>query len=293
MICRVFKVKRNNKIIWSSQEQIFTCTKCPREFSDQIAFKRHGYAHSGKDNSGCPVCRFDCKSARFGLRKSLCRTCIDGGQAFCNADCKNFGRRKNICRFGCGGTMLCKPSCKNFPGRKQLCPDCGGQSLCELCRKKHFICKINGKKFCGACRDYSQGKPLRKELKVLQFLKREFKNQRFQFRHNRSVPSSEKIKGIKAYRPDFLIEEIFHKNGLSWRVIIEVDEFSHRALAYRCDQQRMSDISLALGDPVIFIRFNPDGKNIDMNLLKRTIIFCMNNPPVKSLSNFDTIRLFY
>lgn len=50
-------------------------------------------------------------------------------------------------------------------------------------------------------------------------------------------------------------------------LIIEVDEYKHRGANYKCDKQRMYDIIAKLGLPCIFIRYNPDDKKSDKNIL--------------------------
>lgn len=57
-------------------------------------------------------------------------------------------------------------------------------------------------------------------------------------------------------RPDFLFESI---NG-SLMIVLEVDENMHKNSNYtpECDTIRMFNISQILGQPTIFIRFNPD-----------------------------------
>lgn len=55
---------------------------------------------------------------------------------------------------------------------------------------------------------------------------------------------------------------------ICWRLIInKIDEFQHRGANYQCDKQRMYDIIAKLGLPCVFIRYNPDNKNSDKNIL--------------------------
>ena len=56
----------------------------------------------------------------------------------------------------------------------------------------------------------------------------------------------------------------------NYNLIVEVDEYKHRGANYKCDEQRMYDIISKLGQPCIFIRYNPDNKksNIDVLLKK-------------------------
>ena len=54
-------------------------------------------------------------------------------------------------------------------------------------------------------------------------------------------------------RPDFVFDAGTHM------VCLEVDENQHRSYACLCEQQRMVNLSQALGMQTLFIRFNPDG----------------------------------
>ena len=52
-----------------------------------------------------------------------------------------------------------------------------------------------------------------------------------------------------------------------YNLIIEVDEHKHRGANYKCDKQRMYDIIAKLGQPCVFIRYNPDNKKSDLDML--------------------------
>jgi hypothetical protein len=54
-------------------------------------------------------------------------------------------------------------------------------------------------------------------------------------------------------------------------LILEVDEFQHRGSEYKCDKRRMMNIISKLGMPCIFIRYNPDNKNSNLEYLKTKI----------------------
>lgn len=57
----------------------------------------------------------------------------------------------------------------------------------------------------------------------------------------------------------------------SFDLIVEVDEHRHRGAGYSCDQRRMYDIVAKLGLPCVFIRYNPDDKKSDYNVLLKMI----------------------
>ena len=58
---------------------------------------------------------------------------------------------------------------------------------------------------------------------------------------------------------------------LGFDLIVEVDEHKHRGAGYSCDQRRMYDIVAKLGLPCVFIRYNPDDKKSDYNVLLEMI----------------------
>tara|TARA_B100000787_G_C16097671_1_gene251957 strand:+ start:308 stop:586 length:279 start_codon:yes stop_codon:yes gene_type:complete len=45
---------------------------------------------------------------------------------------------------------------------------------------------------------------------------------------------------------------------LTYHLIVEIDEHRHRGRAYKCDERRMYDIIAKLGQPCVFVRYNPD-----------------------------------
>jgi hypothetical protein len=59
--------------------------------------------------------------------------------------------------------------------------------------------------------------------------------------------------------PDFRIE------CDKYQIIIEVDEFKHKN--YNCEEKRMYDIMGKIGQPCVFIRYNPDSKDSDLETL--------------------------
>ena len=55
------------------------------------------------------------------------------------------------------------------------------------------------------------------------------------------------------YRPDFVFDTGTHF------VVLEVDENQHMSYSCDCEQQRMVNLSQAMGMPTAFVRYNPDG----------------------------------
>ena len=90
------------------------------------------------------------------------------------------------------------------------------------------------------------------------------------------------------YRPDFLIEQA------SYFVIIECDEHAHDSYARECEVVRMNNITLALGLPVKWIRYNPDLKGVrtkeKLKVLGDTVTEFLN---CDFLNDLDVVYLFY
>ena len=129
---------------------------------------------------------------------------------------------------------------------------------------------------------------------MCEFIRKEFSGDEFEFSNNRTVVPSDSKRTHKPYRPDILFHRVFERNGMTWRVVVECDEFQHRGLAYKCDMQRMSDIAEELGEPVHFIRFNPDTKERNkQTTLAAAIRHAFANPPRASVHNFSATYLSY
>jgi len=130
------------------------------------------------------------------------------------------------------------------------CPKCHQCPSCQLW-------KTYGK-LCSYCQPLSQNKLFQKtkELTVVRFLETNLPN--IDFIHNKSVGSECNDKHLF---PDIRFDCNYYY------LIVEVDEYKHRGANYKCDIQRMYDIIAKLGLPCIFIRYNPDNKKSDKNIL--------------------------
>jgi hypothetical protein len=89
------------------------------------------------------------------------------------------------------------------------------------------------------------------------------------------------------YFPDFVID-----NG-SLFIVIECDENAHKGYPMDCEKIRENNITFQLGLPCVFLRWNPDKKNVKMKtklmVLKSTIDFYKSH----SETNPETVYLFY
>lgn len=106
-------------------------------------------------------------------------------------------------------------------------------------------------------------------------------------------------------RPDFVFES---KNG-GIMIVLEVDENMHKGGSYtpECEIIRMINLSQALGQPTIFIRFNPDSYNKNSqriinddpkyrhSILKKWLDYCIVMPidNIYDIGFCSMIKLFY
>lgn len=114
-------------------------------------------------------------------------------------------------------------------------PKCTSCKLFPYYKKENLLCSYcdpNNKKIYGL-----------KEMKVVNFLQ----SKNITFIHNKSV-------GFECgnYRPDVLIDCNTHF------IVVEIDENQHESYNNNCEMARMNNIYIALGLPVVFLRYNPD-----------------------------------
>lgn len=130
------------------------------------------------------------------------------------------------------------------------CPKC---QLCPSCE----LWKTFGK-LCSYCIPTCHNKKYQKtkEYAVVDFLREQLPDN--EFIHNKSV-GTDCTEGHLF--PDIRFDCDYYQ------LIIEVDEHKHRGADYKCDEQRMYDIIAKLGMPCVFIRYNPDSKQSDKNIL--------------------------
>ena len=84
---------------------------------------------------------------------------------------------------------------------------------------------------------------------------------------------------------------------IGFDLIVEVDEHKHRGAGYSCDERRMYEIIKQLGLPCVFIRYNPDDKKTDYNILlemvKEYLEIDMNEIDFDEHSGLKVEYLFY
>lgn len=131
--------------------------------------------------------------------------------------------------------------------RGRFCSSC---YFCPFCGEK----RTNGKP-CNVCktRFYKT-----KEMQTVRFLTKHFP--KHELIHNRSVGKDCTDTNTLRF-PDILYI------CFQFDLIVEVDERKHIGVNYKCDKKRMYEIYAMCGRPTIFIRYNPDSKNSDLNVL--------------------------
>lgn len=133
---------------------------------------------------------------------------------------------------------------------KSGCPKCQRCPSCQLWNTNGRICVY--------CKPKSQNKLYQKtkEMQVVNFLQTQLPNNKFI--HNKSVGNE--------CRKTHLFPDILY-NCNTYNLIVEIDEYKHRGSGYECDERRMYEIIAELGMPCVFIRYNPDDKKSDKNIL--------------------------
>jgi hypothetical protein len=142
------------------------------------------------------------------------------------------------------------------------CPHCSGRISCKC--KKCPSCQLfnTGGSLCNYCKPVETNKKFlkTKEMKVVKYLSDNIPN--YGFIHNKSVGSECTDRHLF---PDIRYDRI------TYQLIVEVDENKHRGADYKCDERRMYDIIAKLGQPCIFIRYNPDSKKSNLKELVKNV----------------------
>jgi hypothetical protein len=228
------------------------------------------YSRTGKKNTGCPHCAGQkyCECNSFGTKYPEIATQWHPTK---NDDLKPTEHAKHAKKKV---WWLCdKSSCihphewqANIYSRtgkdKSGCPHCAGQKYCKC--KVCPSCQLfnTGGGLCDYCKPAATNKKFlkTKEMKVVKYLSDNIQD--YSFIHNKSV-GSECTDG-------HLFPDIRY-DCITYQLIVEVDEHKHRGADYNCDERRMYDIIAKLGQPCIFIRYNPDSKKSNLTELVKNI----------------------
>lgn len=139
------------------------------------------------------------------------------------------------------------------------CPKCQSCPNCLLWRTCGKLCQY--------CKPKNKNKLYQKtkEMDVVKYLRDKLPDT--DFIHNKSV-------GTECTGGHFFPDILF--DCLWFQLIVEVDEHKHRCADYQCDEKRMYDITAKLGQPCIFIRYNPDSKESDKEKLLERIQYYLD-----------------
>jgi hypothetical protein len=134
------------------------------------------------------------------------------------------------------------------------------------------VCNFNETRIYNICTDCSnpQRNPMyqkTKEWNVVNNLRRDLPDT--YLIHNKSVGNECTLQDRENTNGHNYPDIRFELYGFD--LIVEVDEHKHRGAAYSCDERRMYDIAAKLGLPCVFIRYNPDDKKSDYNVLLEMI----------------------
>lgn len=168
----------------------------------------------------------------------------------------------------------------------------------QECNKCHLFYLLNLQGMCIICESSEKKIIMKKQYLIKEWL---LCNDYKFIIHDKPIDNGVCVRN----RPDFVFES---SNG-GHMIVLEVDENMHKGDSYtpECEIVRMVNISQALGQPTIFIRFNPDNyrkenlliKNDDPKyrhlILKKWLDYCMKMS-IGSLYNIgfcSVIKLFY
>ena len=196
--------------------------------------------------------------SKFKYVKSIIKSiiiCKKHGEFLCNS-------HNHLNKRGCP-----KCSMENTIGyrlEKYGCKSCG---LFEVHNKWRTTNKEEG--LCDYCQPIKTNK-LRektKEMLVVRKLREDLPD--IDFIHNKSVGNECTLHDRENTNGHLYPDIRFELFGFD--LIVEVDENRHRGADYSCDERRMYDIAAKLGVPCVFIRYNPDDKTSDYNVLLEMI----------------------
>lgn len=148
---------------------------------------------------------------------------------------------------------------------------------CKEC-KLFYVTKKNNF-LCSYCNPTTKRKKTKEEDVKNLLIENNFK-----FIHDKKIINDCCFK----YRPDFLFD------CDTYFIVLEVDEDAHDSYDKECEIIRMNNISIGLGLPCKFIRYNPDNKNFKKKEKQKKLIEILNENLYKEmLDDIEVIYLFY
>ena len=245
------KIIHNNKYSYSETEYVNAETKVKIFCPTHGTFEHEPHSHLR--GIGCRLCYFT--SMRTALDEFIAAAQeVHGNEMFDYSQVVYVNALKLItiiCRKH--GSFMQAPN--NHLNSQQPCLKC---RLCPSCE----LFSTGGVELCSYCKPQNIKKLYQKtkEYAVVKYLKEKLPD--YEFIHNKSVG--------KDCTDGHLFPDILY-DCAHYNLIVEIDEHRHRGAAYECDKQRMYDIITKTGKPNIFIRFNPDCKQSDKDILVETV----------------------
>ena len=193
-----------------------------------------------------------------------CQTKIEG--KCLNNDCENIVNKKFISILDHSGFYCneCTKKNKAVKMNKTKLKKYG----CETCKINlvyELFTNLDCERICSDCSNPKRNPKYQKtkEWLVVRKLKEDLPD--IEFIHNKSVGNECTLQDRENTNGHLYPDIRFELLGFD--LIVEVDEYKHRGSDYSCDKRRMYDIVAKLGLPCVFIRYNPDDKNSDYNVL--------------------------
>lgn len=187
------------------------------------------------------MCMFNCDKCSITFKSNL--SYITNNGAWCpNKICKNERihntKINNFACKSCGLFLVFNHLRKNNDKEEGLCDYCQPMKANKLYEKTKEMLVV---------------RKLREDIPDIEFI------------HNKSVGNECTLQDREDTNGHLYPDIRFELFGFD--LIIEVDEHKHRGAGYSCDERRMYEIIKQLGLPCVFIRYNPDDKKSDYNVL--------------------------
>ena len=239
-----------------------------------------------------------CKHSINSLFCILCNVCEHNNIKVSCKNCKNINKTNKTNKTKeCEKTKLSRICSHNK--RRYDCRECDGKRYCQHDKQKYqcIVCSPNSNYFCKSCRLFSgvskindylcsycnPNKTIKRKTKENNIRDLLLKNN-ITFIQNKSFTNDCCLK----YRPDFLID------CGSYFIVAECDEDAHKQYDKDCELIRMNNISIGLGLPVKWIRYNPDNNNYKKKYKEKVLIETLQNVLNKEfIDNMEVEYLFY
>ena len=197
-----------------------------------------------------------------------CQTRIEGGCV--NSDCKNIVNKKFISILDHSG-FVCN-ECTKINKAEKMNKTKLEKYGCETCKINlvyDLFTNLDCERICSDCSNPNRNPKYKKtkEWLVVRKLREDIPD--IDFIHNKSVGNECTLQDREDTNGHLYPDIRFELFGFD--LIVEVDEHKHRGAGYSCDERRMYDIVAKLGLPCVFIRYNPDDKKSDYNILLKMI----------------------